>query len=124
MKITPILFVDKIEPVIPFWVDRIGFEKTVEVPDGDYLAFAIFQNGGSELMFQTRASVAKDMPQLAPETMARAGTFIEVEDFDDLLKRVEGADIVMPERTTWYGMREILVKEPGGNIVCFAGRVP
>lgn len=123
MKITPVLIVDKIEPVLPFWVDRLGFEKTVEVPNGDGLAFVIFQHGTAELMFQTQASAEKDVPQIAGQLKPRPGTFIEVDDFDDLLKRVEGLEVVMPERTTFYGMREIMVREPGGNIICFAAKV-
>ena len=122
MKITPVLFTEKIESAIPFWVDRLGFEKTVEVPDGDRLAFVILQKDGAELMFQTMASAEKDVPQLAHYATPRAGTFIEVEDFDDLLKRVEGVEVMMPERTTFYGMREIQVREPGGNIICFAAK--
>jgi hypothetical protein len=27
-RITPVLLVKEIEPVIPFWVDRLGFAKT------------------------------------------------------------------------------------------------
>jgi uncharacterized glyoxalase superfamily protein PhnB len=123
MKITPVLIVDKIEPVLPFWVDRLGFEKTVEVPNGDGLAFVVFQHGTAELMFQTQASAEKDVPQIAGQLKPRPGTFIEVDDFDDLLKRVEGLEVVMPERTTFYGMREIMVREPGGNIICFAAKV-
>lgn len=123
MKITPVLFVEKIEPTLPFWVERLGFEKTVEVPEGSELGFVIFQKGDAELMFQTRTSVEKDLPQMAEFATPRAGTFIEVDDFDDLLKRMGGADIIMQERKTFYGMREILVREPGGNIICFAGRV-
>ena len=34
-RITPVLFVQAIEPVLPFWVDALGFEKTIEVPGGD-----------------------------------------------------------------------------------------
>ncbi len=123
MKITPVLFCDKIEPTIPFWTERLGFEKTVEVPGEEGIEFVIFQHGGVELMFQTRASVAKDVPQIAAEACPRPGTFIEVDDFDDVLKRMEGADVVMPERTTFYGMREILVREPGGNVICFAAKI-
>ena len=35
MKITPVLIVEEVESSLAFWVDRMGFEKTVEVPDGD-----------------------------------------------------------------------------------------
>ena len=29
-KITPVLFVQDVEPCVKFWVDRFGFEKTAE----------------------------------------------------------------------------------------------
>ena len=52
-KITPVLFVQDVEPCVKFWVDRFGFEKTAEVPDGDHLAFAMLQKGNVELMYQS-----------------------------------------------------------------------
>ncbi len=33
-RITPVLFVKEIEPVLPFWVDALGFARTIEVPHG------------------------------------------------------------------------------------------
>ena len=33
-KATPVMIVERIEPVLPFWVDRLGFTRTVEVPEG------------------------------------------------------------------------------------------
>src|SRR6266581_4431744 len=38
-RITPVLLVKEIEPIIPFWVDRLGFAKTIEVPDGNNHGF-------------------------------------------------------------------------------------
>lgn len=35
-------------------------------------------------------------------------------DFKDIVKKLEGAEIVMPVRKTFYGMNEIAVHEPGG----------
>ena len=34
-RITPVLFVKEIEPVLPFWVDALGFAKAIEVPHGE-----------------------------------------------------------------------------------------
>lgn len=31
-KITPVLLVDSIEPLLPFWIHGLAFEKTIEVP--------------------------------------------------------------------------------------------
>src|SRR5258706_757672 len=61
-RITPVLLVKEIEPIIPFWVDRLGFTKTIEVPDGNKLGFVTFQKGAREVMYQTYASVEKDAP--------------------------------------------------------------
>src|SRR5438445_8105796 len=61
-RITAVLLVKEIEPLIPFWVDRLGFAKTVEVPDGNKLGFVIFQKNSVEVMYQTYASVEKDAP--------------------------------------------------------------
>src|ERR1700751_3865373 len=61
-KLTPVLFVEKIEPVLPFWTQHLGFIKTVEVPDGNNLAFVILQQGAAEVMYQSYASAEKDLP--------------------------------------------------------------
>jgi hypothetical protein len=124
MKITPVLIVEHIESSLPFWVDRIGFQKTVEVPEGDRLGFVILVHNGAELMIQSSASVTKDEPNFAAKAAANtAALFIEVEDFADTVKRLEDYPLAMAERTTFYGMREIGVFEPGGHIVVFAAKI-
>lgn len=123
VKITPVLFVDAIEPTLEFWVDRLGFTKTVEVPEGDRLGFVMLVKGSAELMLQTRSSVKTDNPSALEYTRATAGIYIEVSDFNDLLKRVKGFEVAMPQRDAFYGMREISIKEPGGNIITFAAPI-
>ena len=66
MKITTLLFQESIEDALPFWVDRMGFEKTVEVPEGDRIGFVILVQNGAELMLQSIESVRKDVPAFAP----------------------------------------------------------
>ena len=121
MKITPLLYMDAIEPSLEFWAGKLGFEKTAEAPEG---GFVILQKDGAELMLQTRESLAKDIPQMLDYARSSSGLlFIEVDDFNAMLKHVEGLKVVLPERTAVYGMREIIVLEPGGNPVCFAAPV-
>jgi len=56
----------------PFWVDRLGFTKTIEVPDGNRLAFVAFQKGATEVMYQTYESVGKKTrPKQVSETRAQ-----------------------------------------------------
>jgi hypothetical protein len=120
MKITPVLIVESVERSLEFWMGRMGFEKTVEVPEGDAIGFAILVRDGAELMLQSVASVRKDEPKF--ERPGYAALFVEVDDFADTKKRLEGHPIEMPERVTFYGMREIGVFEPGGHTVVFAAR--
>jgi len=122
MKMTPMLYVDAIEPTLPFWRDRLGFQATVTVPDGDKLGFAILMHGDIELMLQTRHSMGNDMPFMEKYSNPGANLYIEGDDFNDLLKRVDGFEAMAPVRTTFYGMKEIVIKEPGGNIVVFAAK--
>lgn len=124
MKITAVLFLDSIEPALPFWVDRLGFRKTVEVPEGNALGFVILEFDGAELMLQTRASAEKDSEAAGRFARdSRGALFVEVADFADTLRRLEGWPVTMPVRDTFYGMREIGVETPGGHLVVFAARV-
>src|SRR5262245_31465687 len=122
-KLTPVYVVERIEPCLEFWVDRLGFEKVVEIPEGDALGFVILKRGDVEIMYQSLASVAKDIPALAVAPIGAAspnGTYIEVSDIDDVEKRLAGWDVVVPRRTTFYGATEIGVREPGCNLIVFA----
>lgn len=119
-KLTPVVYVEEIEPVLPFWVDRLGFERAVEVPEGDRLGFVILQKGGVEVMYQTRASVQNDLPELASTPMGGSLLFIEVEDLDAVVGALDGVEPVVPRRQTFYGADELIVREPAGNVVTFA----
>ncbi len=124
MKLTPVLIVEEIEKSLTFWVDLIGFAKTVEVPEGPRLGFVILVREGAELMMQTLESVRKDVPAFATDgPLARGcGMFIEVDNFEDVRKRLAGYPIAMAERVSFYGMREIGVSEPSGHTVMFAAK--
>src|SRR5437016_4880818 len=103
MKITAVLIVEEIEKSLAFWVDRMGFQKTVDVPEGGRLGFVILTRDGAELMMQTISSVKKDEPKFAPNGVVTkgCGMFIEVDDFADVKRRLDGYPIVMPERVTF-----------------------
>ncbi|MDF1505260.1 VOC family protein [Roseisolibacter sp. H3M3-2] len=122
-KLTPVLIVDAIEPVLPFWVERLGWAKVAEVPHGDALGFVILVKDGVELMYQSRASVADDAPASLPPADAHAGLtalFFEVSDLDAIVAALDGMEYVVPRRRTFYGMDEVGVREPGGRVVMFA----
>lgn len=125
-KITANLIVDAIEPVLPFWVDRLGFTQVAAVPHGDRLGFVILARDGVELMYQTMDSIAEDAPAAARGLQPGSGVslFIEVADVAAVERALGGLELVVPRRTTFYGMDEVGVREPGGAIVIFAQPAP
>ena len=120
-KITPVLFAQEIEPCLKFWEERLGFEKTIDVPEGNKLAFAILQKGSVELMYQTYVSAEKDVPTISAQI--RKGPsflYVEVENLDEIVTSMKGAEVVIPIRTTFYGAKEIGIRDPAGHIITFA----
>ena len=120
-KITPVLFAQEVEPCVKFWVERLGFQKTVEVPEGNKIGFAMLVKGNVELMYQSYASADKDVPAMSP--IVRKGPtflYVEVENLDEIIDAVKGSEVVLPVRTTFYGAKEIGIKDPAGHFVTFA----
>jgi len=120
-RLTPVLFVETIEPVLPFWTEHLGFSKTVEVPEGDRLGFVILQQGKVEVMYQSYASADKDLPAVAA-AVRKGPTFlyIEVDHLDSLKPALLSRDVYLPERQTFYGAREIGVRDPAGHFLTFS----
>jgi uncharacterized glyoxalase superfamily protein PhnB len=130
-NLTPVIIVDQIEPCLPFWIERLGFQKTAEVPEGDKLGFIILVKGNVQVMYQTRASVARDLGAAVGPTIHPASgainpnkdlvtLYIQVEKLDPVMAALKGIEVVVPERKTFYGAREFGVREPGGIVVLFA----
>jgi catechol 2,3-dioxygenase-like lactoylglutathione lyase family enzyme len=114
--------VDRVEPCLPFWTERLGFEKVAEVPGPDGLPqFAMLVRDGIEVMYQTWASVAAETPAAIPPTKGHgAALFLEVADIDVIDQALAGIARVAARHQTFYGMEEFAVREPGGAVVTFA----
>jgi uncharacterized glyoxalase superfamily protein PhnB len=120
-RLSPILTVEAIEPSLTFWVDRLGFKKTVEVPGEGGLGFVALEREGVEVMLQTKSSILADLPALAAEA-GRGPTllYLDVRDLDRVELLFEDLVPVVPRRKTFYGATEITFREPGGHLVTFA----
>lgn len=138
MKLTPILTVEAIEPLLPFW-NAVGLQVTVQVnhppeaEDGP-LGFVILTDGEAELMLQLRASIEADVGPAFVEA-GKAGLaerlagstallFLHVESVDAVLERIPDPEVVVPRRTTFYGMDEIFLLTPEGAVLGLAAPLP
>ena len=121
-KATPVLIVDRIEPLLPLW-DALGFARAAEVPNGEVLGFVILSRDGVEVMYQTFDSVRGDEARVLEGSRAIGASvvFIEVDDLDALSAQIPGdTEVIVARRTTFYGSTETVIRDAAGNVVTFA----
>ena len=128
-KATPLLGVDRIEPVLPFW-RKLGLTPITEVPDtranDGRLAFVILGAADLEIMYQTTASINEDLVKAAsvkeafPISPQKTMLFIEVTRLAEVEDKLQGERLIMPRRTTFYGSMEVGYADPAGNVIVFA----
>jgi uncharacterized glyoxalase superfamily protein PhnB len=119
-KMTVNLYTEDVAACVHFWVDRLHFEKTMEVPDGHNLAFAALKKGNLELMYGSYASLNKDAAIAHSYEKGTSFLFLEVEDVDSVFAAMTGAWILTPIHKTPYGATEFTVKDPAGHLLTFA----
>lgn len=117
-RMTANLYADRIEDCVDFWVKRLEFAKTVEVPGDGGLVFAAVQKGDIELMYGTYASLDHDLA--GKYQRGSSYLFIEVDDLDAVLAAMKGVDLLLPVHKTFYGATEFTVADPAGHLITFA----
>jgi len=125
-KLTPNLLVASVERSLAFYVDTLGFERGMTVPDQSPFVFASVTSGPVEIFFNDAAGAVKEYPGFAGKPIGATGTlFIEVEGVDALHDRLAPkVKIVIPIVTQFYGMREFAIEDPDGYVITFAERAP
>jgi uncharacterized glyoxalase superfamily protein PhnB len=118
-KVTPILVVDQIEPALALWTGPLGYEKQVEVPHEGRAGFVLLAKNGHEVMMQTRASLRADLPGVAKLGVACI-LYMDVDSLRAAIAAVKGLEVVVAERETSYGAREVFVRDAVGNVIGFA----
>src|SRR5437588_643603 len=101
-RATAILHVERVEPSLRFWTERLGFEKTVEVPEGDKIGFALLTSGATTLMYQTYSGMKADAANPLAKAADQGPTFVflEVPDISQIISAMQGEDIVVPIHQT------------------------
>jgi hypothetical protein len=121
-KMTPVLLTEEVEPCVKFWTERLGFAKTVEVPEGDRLGFVILQNDNLEIMYQSFASAMKDTPTLAADVHGgRTFLYVEVAKLDAVLAAMKDMFLVLPVRYDLLRGERIWSEGSGGARGGFRG---
>ena len=124
-KLTPNLLVANVERSLAFYVDVLGFERGMTVPEESPYVFASVTGGAVEIFLNDAAAAVKEYPAFGGRPLGATGTmYIEVEGVDALHDRLKAtAKIVMPLVTQFYGMREFALEDPDGYVITLAERV-
>ncbi len=119
-----VLMVERIEPCLDFWVDRLGFEVRYEVRGDDHLEYVVLGQGDLEVMYRTLDSLHEETPGLVDDDVHQPWSvmYLQVDDLDELLPHLDGVEVVVPVRETIVGTREVFVREPSGRIVALVSR--
>jgi uncharacterized glyoxalase superfamily protein PhnB len=119
---TPILHVKSVEPSLKFWTERFGFKSTIQVPEGNHIGFVALESGSVELMYQTFEGMQSDSNNPLAQAVEKGPSFIfmEVPDINAVIKSLDSAEVVQGLHETFYGAKEVVVKEPGGHFVIFS----
>jgi catechol 2,3-dioxygenase-like lactoylglutathione lyase family enzyme len=123
-RLSSVLLVERIEPCLQFWVDRLGFEVRLKIDGEDHMEFVALGHGDAEIMYRTRDSVNQDTPGLVEgeHHLPWVVIYLEVNDLDELLPKLDGVEVVVPLRDTILGTREIFFREPSGRILALSSR--
>jgi catechol 2,3-dioxygenase-like lactoylglutathione lyase family enzyme len=125
VSITPNLLVRDVRKSTEFYRDVLGFTMGETVPDKEPFVFVWMKRDDVSVFLNDIAAAAHDYPDAAK--LAPGGTaalFFIVSDVDGYHAGVAPkANVVMPLKTQFYGMREFAVTDPDGHIITFAERV-
>jgi catechol 2,3-dioxygenase-like lactoylglutathione lyase family enzyme len=130
--ITANLMVTNLRKSLDFYCGLLGFTLSMGVDDKreiftdgvlrDDLVYVILTHGSGELMLQRRDSLAEDVPVFSADATP-GGTFtlyFRGEPADALADRLpDTVEIIKGPATTWYGMREIYIRDPDGYVLAF-----
>lgn len=122
MPITPVLFYPDLEPVLPFYLDVLGFTSNwITKSDGDGKpTYADLDFEGSTLMLDTLGD-----PEVATPLGAGVVLYIEMQgDIDATFERFKrvGVEVVEPPSEQYWGGRAFTINDPSGYALSFYQR--
>ena len=124
-SLTPNLMVEDVAATVAFYRDTLGFAVTATVPDEVAPVWANVTANGLSLMFQARASLTEELPQLAGRAIGASQTlYIGVDDADALYAAIrERAQIIKAPYTAFYNAREFYIQDPNGYLLGFSSPI-
>jgi uncharacterized glyoxalase superfamily protein PhnB len=122
-SLSPNIFVKDIDQTIDFYT-KLGFRIDMTVPaasESKPLDWAMLSCGKVTFMFQTFASLGKDLPEINRNPGGSLLFYIRTNGILEFFKKFEGTDsLLLPLQKTFYGATEFSIKDCNGYVLTFA----
>jgi len=133
MRLINNLMVDDVVEAVDFYIENLGFELMMAVPEGTEevvysfeesvtYGFAALKHDDVEIMFQSKLSVKEEFPDM-PECTAWCPSilYFQITDIEGLFEKLrDRVDIVKGLHEAFYGMKEFYMKDSNGYMLGFA----
>jgi catechol 2,3-dioxygenase-like lactoylglutathione lyase family enzyme len=124
-SVTPNLLVRDVARSTAFYRDVLGFTMGETVPEKEPFVFVWMKRDEVSVFLNDITAAAHDYPDAAK--LPQGGTaalFFVINGVDAYYAAVAPiANVIMPLKTQFYGMREFAITDPDGHIITFAERV-
>ena len=116
-KVVPMIHVPDVRATFE-WYCGIGFEEVTTFDDGESLSFAMLSFGGGEVMFSEGGKPSESQRR-------EVDLYVYTEDIDGLYERLKDrVDVVEPPHDTFYGARELIIRDLNRFWITFGQRIP
>jgi len=124
-KLTPNLMVESVDETLQFYRDVLGYTINATAPEERPFNWASLERDGVSFMFQSRESLAEELPAFQQAPLGASLTFfIFISGLEELYAQVkERAHILKPPYTTFYNMREFVLSDNNGYLLVFAEEI-
>ncbi|ADM09453.1 Glyoxalase/bleomycin resistance protein/dioxygenase [Parvularcula bermudensis HTCC2503] len=129
--IVPNLMVSNIRRSLLFYTEIVGMREMMALDPSNMmvssategpLCFVTLGLGEAQLMLQTEAHFRAALPSEAPPSdLSFSGSlYFRAADPEGVALRAASSTIVKGVETSWYGMKELWIRDPDGYLLCLA----
>jgi uncharacterized glyoxalase superfamily protein PhnB len=120
--LTPNVLVTSVNETVNWYKENLAFQLIMSVPEEGKMDWAMVQRDEVALMFQTRESLTEDSGLFADIPIGGSMSFFtKMTGLDELHELiVDKSAIVKEPYITFYGMKEMMVKDCNGYYFTFA----
>jgi uncharacterized glyoxalase superfamily protein PhnB len=122
-SLTPNLMVNDVEETIEYYTDILGFTLLKTVPEKGELDWAMVKRSDIVLMFQSKKSLANELPRLKGEKPGGGLTlYIQIDGITELHEELyhNEVEIISDLESTFYDTIEFTIVDVNGYILTFS----